>query len=591
MKTSKNPQSSRGLKKFKKLPHGQENSVVATSSKARKGIGDYRDTAGMGTLTKVFRKLCMWADTPYSLGAWLRFKNSGVSGLLDLDIVPSRYDNSYAFVRDYTVYNFFRKIEATGRDTERAGKAFRKFIDAELQCRNFNHEFRQRTAPDYDLEGCILTAKDLIGRVLPDVSLARDPLRCQMGPGATYSLTGARANWVDKLREERISVTPEAYNAAKNLFKSDFALFAARSGLSPEGPFSLLDGNFEVTGGCRLITVPKTFKVDRCICVEPSANIMLQKGAGAVIRQALRKYGVNLNDQGKNQSFAARAQRDGLATIDLESASDTVCHGIVLELLPISWFVYLDSIRSKSFEFCGKWYELEKFSAMGNGFTFELESLIFWALARSVVPPLEHENIAVYGDDIIVPQEYAPKLLKLLQYCGFTPNAEKSFLSGRFFESCGKHYFDGFDVTPIYQKEIPYDEAAIYRLANRLYRLSLRCYGEGADSGVCPLGLRAAWFASWDVVENAYESPPWAECDSGLLKQTWKRQLSHVATKGGLCYFTRGLVPVPWRVPVGDAYAFAYTLRFNPSEPVTGLMGVRSRPRYRYGMRRFWVRF
>jgi hypothetical protein len=122
---------------------------------------------------------------------------------------------------------------------------------------------------------------------------------------------------------------------------------------------------------------------------------------------------------------------------------------------------------------------------MGNGFTFELESLIFWALTRatfeaSVIKDRGDRRLcAVYGDDIICPQEMAWYLTTVLNYCGFSVNLDKSFYEGNFFESCGKHFFYGVDVTPVYQKERITDLASSIRAVNRLVRYGMRNLSDG----------------------------------------------------------------------------------------------------------------
>ena len=93
---------------------------------------------------------------------------------------------------------------------------------------------------------------------------------------------------------------------------------------------------------------------------------------------------------------------------------------------------------------------------MGNAFTFELETLIFWCLTRAVVEELQlsqNGRVFAYGDDIICPTEAVPLLYKVLDFCGFTVNTEKSFTSGPFRESCGGDYFLGFDIRPYYVKK------------------------------------------------------------------------------------------------------------------------------------------
>jgi len=90
---------------------------------------------------------------------------------------------------------------------------------------------------------------------------------------------------------------------------------------------------------------------------------------------------------------------------------------------------------------------------MGNGFTFELESLLFYVLSRAVAYFSGVSGIiSVYGDDIIVPTDIAVDLEFVLGVLGFSVNPEKSFSTGTFRESCGGHYDGGCDVTPFYVK-------------------------------------------------------------------------------------------------------------------------------------------
>lgn len=138
--------------------------------------------------------------------------------------------------------------------------------------------------------------------------------------------------------------------------------------------------------GNKVTTVPKNSKTDRVIAIEPLMNMYVQKGIGGAIRHSLRSVGINLNDQTSNQRLAREGSLQGkLATVDLSSASDSVSLLLVEELLPPDWVAAIKLCRSP----CGvlpdgSVINYQKVSSMGNGFTFELESLIFWAACSSV---------------------------------------------------------------------------------------------------------------------------------------------------------------------------------------------------------------
>jgi hypothetical protein len=151
---------------------------------------------------------------------------------------------------------------------------------------------------------------------------------------------------------------------------------------------------------------------------------------------------------------------DSFATIDLASASDTVSIGIVKSLVSDSWFELLSSLRSVYTRIPNVEQPIrnEKFSAMGNGYTFELETLVFFALTRSFFEYYDYssvdlDSISVYGDDIICPSGHSDEYQQFLTFCGFQINSSKSFSSGPFRESCGKDYIYGYDVRPFFIKE------------------------------------------------------------------------------------------------------------------------------------------
>lgn len=215
------------------------------------------------------------------------------------------------------------------------------------------------------------------------------------------------------------------------------------------------DSNVRLVPGNILFTVPKTTEIDRCACKEPDLNMYLQKGIGSFIRSRLRRFGIDLNDQSRNKDLARRGSvsRD-LATLDLSSASDSISKYLVFTLLPPLWYTLLNACRSPVTIIDGEEHENEMFSSMGNGFTFELESLIFYAIARAVAYFQGVSGIiSVYGDDIICPAEIAEDLVFVLSFLGFETNVSKSFWSGDFRESCGGHYIDGCDVTPFYVRK------------------------------------------------------------------------------------------------------------------------------------------
>jgi hypothetical protein len=235
---------------------------------------------------------------------------------------------------------------------------------------------------------------------------------------------------------------------------------------------------FRIREESKVTTVPKDAFIDRVIAIEPDMNMFVQKGFGGFFRRRLKAVGIDLDDQSLNQLLARQGSLGGLATLDLASASDTVAFELVRELLPPDWFEALLSCRAHASRLpSGEVINLQKFSSMGNGFTFELESLIFWALCSSVCTETvgrEGLHASVYGDDIIVSVVDYPAVVSILEFSGFTVNTRKSYCSGPYRESCGKHYFHGHEVTPItITKEIT-NVSQLLLICNNLQRWAIR---------------------------------------------------------------------------------------------------------------------
>jgi hypothetical protein len=190
------------------------------------------------------------------------------------------------------------------------------------------------------------------------------------------------------------------------------------------------------------------------------------------------------------------------ATIDLSSASDTVADNLVKLLLPPAWYDLLDSLRSPYTSVDGKWVKLEKFSSMGNGFTFELETLLFWAISSECQAPYDEHQVRVYGDDIIVPTESAKDVVGALSYFGFSCNKEKTFVEGAFRESCGSDYFQGVAVRPYYLEGFPNEPSEWIALANGIRRLANqdRRFPRRWDD------LRRSWFRTLDNLPTRVRS-------------------------------------------------------------------------------------
>jgi hypothetical protein len=536
-------------------------------------------------MDEVFFALCKSIDTPVSLGAWLRYRYSHTE-LASMDIRPRDYSSTEHFQADYAISSLLSKYKGleTGIDLEAV--ALQKFKQSEDACGETNRRFRRlETVVNPRLHGYLHSAQRKISKLLGPFSCFAVSESYGWGPGATLEIARRRAFVDSKVCELPITVSRSARSLLRNAIEQDLHWSATVLGHYPEGSYCLLDNVFELREESRVETVPKNAKTHRIIAVEPRGNGFLQKGFGGYIRDRLRTVGVNLDDQTRNQELARQARDMALATLDLRAASDTISKEVVYSLLPYEWAASLDAVRTRrSLLPSGEIVVLEKFSSMGNGFTFELESMIFWALVQSVVD--EHHRggvVAVYGDDLIFPTDCSTEVCMTLQFCGFTVNDEKSFFDGEFYESCGKHYFGGQEVTPAFQKETLDDISQFIRFGNRLIRLSARL-GQWA-------GLDVRIEPAWRCIRrlggfNHLSIPLGSQADDGWLVPC--SEFHFVANHGDLRVFSedtanhgiwcRVLSAVPRSFVANDLALLAWSMRKGVVTEVPYLGEVKTAP-------------
>jgi hypothetical protein len=412
---------------------------------------------GNKMLDAVFRKLCTSCETPLANAAWHRWREGDYLGLLKTQIDPFMYTWSgrYAeFELDLQVTSLVKCFQDFNiPEVDREKLAYEKWLKAEERCRQTNQMFRSRWVGGLPLSHPVEEVYHLVKRKITEImgtvkpgDMALLQGACKHGPGGDLSLGKHRATPYEKYRS-RGAITEPCQRLYDLVFGQDPDY---RQDLAHEAQIVLES---------RLSFVSKTALIDRAICVEPRWNVYLQLGIGGLIEKRLRRYSmVLIRDQSRNSAFARRAWADGLATIDLSSASDSVSTNLVLDLLADGDPFWLDLImqsRCAYVKYRGKTIRLEKVSSMGNGYTFPLESAIFYAFAwaATIISGANTRDVTVYGDDIILPRSASSLLIESLSAFGFGVNTSKSFTSGDFFESCGEDFFRGREVRPVFTKK------------------------------------------------------------------------------------------------------------------------------------------
>lgn len=363
----------------------------------------------------------------------------------------------------YQVEAMFKKNRAFTDPVEARLAALVSFEDAEDACVATNNFLDTFYAPEGSFDPWLVDKYSRMERwideVLGDIGdfLEQLPELIRVTSGAT--VTRSRRESMPFLKvSKRSTCSPGALPLIGHLLRE----------------FGVDIHKLRVVSENRVTFVPKSWKTERTIACEPEGNLALQLAFDQYAKRRLLRKGINLSDQTRNQELAREGSIYGtLATIDLSQASDTLAYNTVALLLPRRWFQYLRAIRSQAYSMYGFKTNYAKFSSMGNGATFVLETLIFAAACASLRP----RTYSVYGDDIIIDADKVEDLLKLLSSLGFKTNQEKTFFTGPFRESCGKYWYCGFDITPVFIRELDSRKTTWCHLVNSLMTVSSP-YGE-----------------------------------------------------------------------------------------------------------------
>jgi hypothetical protein len=442
---------------------------------------------------RVLVAACDEIGTPRALAIKLLAQHGEWAQLSQLRCETFRYADSESYFYDAVVTDLLRKCDLPS-GVDKKGAAVATFWACERQNYDTNErltrylpEFRSPADATEEAVSRFIAAwrkevKSIVGN-LPD------HLTPRFSGGATYADVGQLITVPDKMTSK-----PTVYSGARLLLPFwEETAWARACGARRIRP-SDVRGNL-------FFTVPKDGKTFRGCCKEASINITLQLDVGRALKSRLKRVGVDLKQgQSTHRDLARAASLDeSLATIDMSNASDTLCRILPKLVLPAQWYELLDSLRATHTEIGGKWVRLEKFSSMGNGFTFELETLVFLTLARTIcrLSGADPEKVSCYGDDLIVPGGVFRDVIAGLRMFGFTPNERKTFGEGPFRESCGGDFWRGVPVRAHYVESLPNEPQHWISLANGLRRI---CAGPHRFSRWRK--LRKAWWRSLDPIPS-----------------------------------------------------------------------------------------
>lgn len=236
--------------------------------------------------------------------------------------------------------------------------------------------------------------------------------------------------------------------------------------------------------------VEKTWKTKRVIIKQIRHKQMWQSGIGDWLTSHLKRV-TGYDPVHAKDKHMALARYGSLHrswyTIDLTHASDTVGE-VWAGAFPGELAHWLRLTREgKCVLPDGSVHTLHMLAGAGNGWTFAVETAIFYAIIYATLRERGFEckkafsylrnQASVFGDDIIIKDKnIAEAVFESLIGMGFSPNQEKSYLSGSRRESCGGDYSNGISLRSFYAKGRPETIQEWISFCNGIRRV---CYRDG----------------------------------------------------------------------------------------------------------------
>jgi len=278
--------------------------------------------------------------------------------------------------------------------------------------------------------------------------------------------------------------------------------------------------------------VPKDYKGPRLISSESAATQYLQQGQMKALMSYIDKHwllsrSIKLQDQTHSQRMCRDAYANGLGTLDLSNASDTVSAALVWYLL--SGVPKLRSqlfcTRSQSMKIDTRDIRITAFAPMGSAVCFPVETLVFWAITMASVRfvqsswncstvPKESETasgISVFGDDIIAPLYAFPTIIGTLESVGCSVNKSKTCYTTPFRESCGSEWYNNIDVTITRNRRFNYEAARKFVNYPVILDLQRKFFLQG-------LGNTAALLSQWAREISPIATVELGEFGPGVLR-------------------------------------------------------------------------
>lgn len=317
-------------------------------------------------------------------------------------------------------------------------------------------------------------ARIIIKEILGEYDEEEHLSLCRFGKRASVG-SPLRKSYLDLKLKAPFEASPEQIKWFKSYLARDIHLSRVVQKARPKGkPL------FKICRSLTLTCVPKSWKSLRGITPNTTIGTFYTYGLGRVFTNRLRKVGLDIRKlQMKHGLWAKEFSISRThVTADLSAASDSIVLQLLMYLIPRKWLrvLKLGLIRNITLP-DGSTHQTPTFCGMGIGFTFPLETMVFYALLQAIKElSLTKGFVSVYGDDLIYPRAMHKYVIAIFPKLGFNLNEEKTYANQNFRESCGSDYYRGHDVRPVSPDAecrsnhyLPL-QAFIYNLVNSLSR-------------------------------------------------------------------------------------------------------------------------
>jgi len=451
-----------------------------------------------------------------------------------------------------------------------------------------------------DMVNLLLNARGYLSAWLRQVDdICEDPIAVLQfgvfGPGKT---SGCKSN---DLLTKMTLLEPTSPSEKASSYWSEFLKRVVYRSYPRDGDTHMDSREFSlpvapVIGCAGLSTVEKNAEELRVILKGTTIGSWFTLGIGNLFEQALVEH-VDIDIKVQQEINRMMAIVGSLmdprfyqyATIDLKKSSDFYYWSLVdwfMCGLPNikalmhesleSEFEYMDNtdasepvLRSENLHIAG---------TMGTGWTFPFQTIFYAALCQAILDE-DHERMnnyesncscerlahrgnlpeySVFGDDIIIHEVLAERLMAVLHGIRAEVNLDKSFVTGPFKESCGVDAYAGWNIRPVYIRHLR-DYTDVVDLLNRV----------------------TFWCTNWDVSlqrvvtllldalpqDRRNAVPIWELTTAGVrvpevLMPSWrssledlnacKRMISAAYSTGGVMYTPFRAVPHVLEVPKGN---------------------------------------